>query len=123
MKILLASLLLLTSCSWFNAGCVIQSEAVKLATDTVYSTLQCDNKEAIYADLDALVSKTGICKATYQTGTLADVACPIVSAAVIQFVATNAIPVSWGCPASDAKQKLSAALLAACKMIPVSENK
>lgn len=126
MKYLMAVFLCvsLTACSFFKQpGCFIQDQAVNLAADVVASTLECSGKEAIKTDLTEVIGKLGLCKASYETGALADAMCPLVVSAVVGFTKEKVIPSAWQCSAAGATGKLSDALLSACKAIPVSQQK
>lgn len=104
-------------------GCLIQDQGVKLATNFVASTLQCSNVDVIKADLTKVVSNFGLCKAEKPpTGVLADTLCPVLTDAVVDFIAVNGIPSSWGCSATDAKALAKDKLTALCKQIPLETH-
>lgn len=113
----------LSACSFFKKpGCFIQEQVVAVAGDAIASTLECNNRESIRKDLNGIVSGIGICDAS-PTGPLADSLCPMVSAAILNFVTDHTIPAEWGCTAISAKAKLGEALNVACKKIPVKVTK
>lgn len=101
-------------------------KAAAVAADVITDKLQCANKFAVKADMDALVKGIGICKAKTssepeETGMIADLVCPALVKGVTSKLA-GALPAEWACSATDAKETLGAFLEAACKKIPVKST-
>ncbi len=119
--VLLVVTAMLVACCTLKPGCVIQDQVVKVATNTIASTLQCTHTAQISTDLTATISGLGLCSssATAPTGPIADYLCPLAVNSVLSYLASNTIPSTWGCTASNAKATLADALTVACKKIPV----
>src|SRR5690606_21258732 len=96
----------ISGCAWFQPGCFIQEQAVKVATDTVVSVLECQNRDVVEKDLKGVVSELGLCDEAQKTGVIADTVCPILVAEVVSTVMEKAIPMPWGCTAIHAKDKV-----------------
>ena len=109
----------ITGCN--TPGCLVEGKLVEVATNVTATKLQCRNTKAVQASMQSLVGNLGLCKkADGMTGPLADTFCPILTNAVVEFVASKGIPAEWDCTATDAKAALKEALTSACKQIPVS---
>jgi hypothetical protein len=107
----------MAGCNSLNPGCIIQNRVTDVAASTIAVKLQCSNPDAVLASVKELVAPIGLCK--QETGIIADSFCPLLVGTLVAF-STKPIPASWGCTAEDAKATLSAALLEACRKIPVS---
>lgn len=112
--------LLMFGCSQ-NPGCFLQDQAATMATSVIVKELECSNVEVVRADMLELVSKAGLCKNPAPTGPIADAICPSLTAQLIEYLASTAIPAEWGCKPNSATSRLSTLILEACKKIPVVE--
>lgn len=109
----------ITGCN--SPGCIVEGKLVEVATNVTATKLQCRNTKAVQASMQSLVGNLALCKkADSIQGPLADAFCPLLTSAVVEFVASKGIPAEWDCSATDAKAFLKDALSSACKQIPVS---
>lgn len=110
-------LLCLAACS-AKQKCDVQEKFVTTITPVISSQMACSNPEAIRKDLDAALTKAGLCKkevdsiSTQSIGVPAGV-CPIAAALVVEVIGSQ-VPAAWGCTGGNAKAGLQAALTAAC---------
>lgn len=119
--LLVVAMLALTSCtSLKEKACdLFEDKLGAIASDVVASKLQCANKAAVQIDIEKLISDVGFCKDIAKTGPIADAVCPIAVNAVVDKLASVAIPAHWGCSLSDVKGLVKPALTDLCKKIPV----
>lgn len=122
MKSVLAVLFLAIFLSGCKFGCSIQDSVSGAIASGLSGALQCTNGPQVLADVKSLVGKTNICTAPAQVpgtkgGPIAMIICPVLSSLAVSELGNN-IPASWGCQAGLAKGGLSAALTAACNIIP-----
>jgi len=88
-----------------------------VATSVIVDKLQCRNSKEVLSSINGLLAPLGLCQ--QKTGAIADIACPMITKSVVDYLAANAIPEKWGCSAANAKAVVGAALLEACKKVPV----
>jgi hypothetical protein len=117
--LLVLALVLPTASCKFNPGCLIEERVVTGLSNAVVNGLQCKNVDAVKEDIGAAVGKIGLCKKTdpAQTGPIAMIVCPIISAWAVNKLAQK-IPPRWECSAEDAKAKIISVLTAGCNAIP-----
>ena len=103
MKILalIATALLLSSCTWIQswwkpAPTPFCDTTAKMAAPAVATLLNCKNPDAITADLNKMMSDKGVCKAQMQAGTVGVIVCPMIATYTVSF-ANNQLPPAWGC--------------------------
>ncbi len=107
-------------------GCAVESEVVSVASGFLVGALQCSNPAAVSASLTSLISAVipTLCtsKNSKPEGPIANTLCPIVASSVVNFIAANGIPASWGCTAANASQLVTGKLTALCEQLPVSAH-
>lgn len=110
---------LLSSCSLFKPGCIVQNQGTALVTGVIVAQLQCTNTDAVNASVLSAFEKLNLCPAgSPKEGPIANAVCPAVSQLAVNFLADNVIPAAWGCTATSATTALQNAITAACQKIP-----
>lgn len=102
-----------------SIGCEIEKTLVTGAATGVSAALKCSGYEALKADLQAAISKTGLCKeaksASATEGAL-DPLCPMIVNSVVS-IGMSKVPTAWGCQGGATVDMLKTALLDACAKI------
>ena len=106
------------------ASCKFLCDAVKIGATGMANflsgpnQLDCDNPDEMVKDFTEALNNTVLCKkADSAQGTIADIMCPIVDAAVIKFLVPT-IPAKYGCHKTVPQTDLNMWLLTACKLLP-----
>lgn len=115
-KLLFLSILLsLTAC---KTACVVQDNITNLASGLIFSALQCQNLDAIKADIAPIAAHVGICTADdRKTGLVASLACPILVQGAVA-IANGAIPAKWQCNPVNASATVASVLNSGCSALP-----
>lgn len=116
---LILGAVIVTGCN--SPGCLVEGKIVEVATNVTASKLQCKNVAAVENSMKNLVENLKLCTSAQKTGPIADTFCPLITNAVVEFIAAKGIPAEWECSAINAKTLLKDALTSACKQIPVSK--
>lgn len=102
-------------------GCSIEKTIVSGITPVIASQLQCSNPDAIKADLEAIINKTGVCSAPVKSELYGQMIIPgpicEIFGELVAGLAPKAIPSAWGCTAKDAAGLLKGVIVTACKLI------
>ena len=107
-------------CSSIKPGCIAEEKIVDVGTSGFVVGLECDEPDAVRADVKAWVDSIGLCKEVKQTGPIADVVCPIAAKALVEKLGSLP-PAHWKCKATNAKAKAQMLIETSCKLIPVKE--
>lgn len=100
-----------------SVGCTVENVASAALAPAVALGLQCSNTAAIQATLVSLGNQAGLCTAPQPTGQQASAGnaiCTTISGLVLDQVAANGIPASWGCTAANAKALIQGVVNQAC---------
>jgi len=110
-----------SGCTLFRSvGCEAETTTVSLLTPAIANGLQCTNPNAIQADLQAAADKVNLCTSTKSSISArvstspASMACQFLGDSLIDLVASNAIPSSWGCDPTVATTSLKGVIGTAC---------
>ena len=116
----LAMGLMVTACNSTSVTCSLESVAATALTPVIASGLQCSNSAAIQATLISLGNQAGLCTAPQpgQQASIGSTVCVAVSGLILDQVAAQGIPASWGCTAANAKDLLKGLVNQACAKIP-----
>lgn len=113
---------LAAACTTFKPGCLVKEKASAALATVIVEQGECENSACVTAQHEKWFEAVGICK-DQKTGAIADVICPIVVPVVVDQAVTFGFKTAYpgcGCKGVAAKEKLTPALTAVCKQIPVS---
>lgn len=115
-KLFLLPLFLFVAC---KPLCTAEDVIVKNLAPLVASSLQCSNVGTIQADIQSIIDKNHVCSSVTgeKQGAVAMIVCPIVAKSAVDLIGSQ-VPATWGCNPVSAKQGLSAAITAACNLLP-----
>ncbi len=95
-----------------EAACSVQSTVTDLASTVVSSQLECSNRDAVKASIDAELAKLKLCEK--KGSVVGDMICqPVVDA--LSGTVLGVLPSSWGCSGGATVAEAKAKLLEECK--------
>ncbi len=129
--VLLSLALPLSGCGWFKSAsvqaaikavahdsCVAEMKVFSATANKIAVALNCTNPQVILADLTAKLSFIDVCKfapkGMVAQGVVGNIACPIVSAAIVGYAAAQ-VPVEWGCTVTAEASAVRDALTQVCQ--------
>lgn len=103
-----------TSCTEKSPACAVAKVVGSHVTDEIATQINCSNKDAIKADVDAQLMKLKVCDKVEASSVFAGLICtPLVDGLIGG--AVQKIPASWGCSGGPLADELKVKLIDACK--------
>jgi hypothetical protein len=107
---------MLTSCKC-KPTCAVASQWTQTASDRIAALLNCNNPDAIAADISGEVEKLNLCTKTMEQGVVTALVCKPVAVLVAK-LAVNGLPATWGCSGGVGATIVQSTVYGACALIP-----